>query len=501
MEKDRTRRYDSAAALAQDIDRHLRNDPVMARPPSATYRIGKFARRHKGAVAAVAAISVALVLGTIGTTVGLVRARAQTKAAEAARVDLRNANLFLRDLLMSFGNPAMGRPGVERAIQRLDAGWLADQPDTLIASRIALGFYLVNQNDPARAEQQFDAALQRSRGPDGTVPLAISAPIHAGIGVANWMRKSLPEAEQNVRKSIEEYRRLPGSGTMLTQMTMLLAGVHEAQGDAAGAAKLVDEGRRLAANDPAMRSLMGLSLSEASGQQEKPDAVSAAALGGGRFTEAIDGLRRAIGAEPSNHWNYYYLACTELYLGDQVSYRRTASEMLDRFGATDQAAIGDRTAKVCLLTPRPVGHLAALDRLLDQALKSDQDPAPNPWFYLGKALREYRGDRFESAIELCDRGHGLTAPAAIATLDAIRAMSHQRAGRHDRAVECLDRAAKRIADELPKPGADPITGPENWLICHILHREAQALVRGGGGGSPATQPAPGTTTTGPATKP
>jgi serine/threonine protein kinase len=284
IEKDRTRRYDSATALAQDVERHLRNEPVVARPPSATYRIGKFVRRHKGAVAAMAAISAALILGTIGTTLGLLRARSQrdkaikaeaialeqSKAADAARMEMRNANLFLRDLLMSFGNPAMGKPGVERAIQRLDAGWLADQRDTLIASRIALGFYLLNQNDPARAEQQFDAALQRSRGPDGTVPLSISAPIHAGTGVANWMRRSLPEAERNVRKSIDEYRQLPGSGAVLTQMTTLLAGVREAQGDKVEAEALMAEARRLAANDPAMRSFMGLSMARSPATQPAP---------------------------------------------------------------------------------------------------------------------------------------------------------------------------------------------------------------------------------------
>jgi len=47
MEKDRTRRYASSSELAADIERHLRNEPVNACPPSAAYRVRKFVRRHR----------------------------------------------------------------------------------------------------------------------------------------------------------------------------------------------------------------------------------------------------------------------------------------------------------------------------------------------------------------------------------------------------------------------------------------------------------------------
>src|SRR5262249_52930098 len=50
LEKDRTRRYPSAAELAADIRRYLANEPIRARPTSALYQLRKFARRHKGLV-------------------------------------------------------------------------------------------------------------------------------------------------------------------------------------------------------------------------------------------------------------------------------------------------------------------------------------------------------------------------------------------------------------------------------------------------------------------
>ncbi len=68
IEKDRTRRYESANGLAQDLNNYLHCDVVTARPPSVFYRIRKMSMRHRGLVAALAAIVVLMVSGTTGTT-------------------------------------------------------------------------------------------------------------------------------------------------------------------------------------------------------------------------------------------------------------------------------------------------------------------------------------------------------------------------------------------------------------------------------------------------
>jgi hypothetical protein len=56
LEKDRTRRYETANGLAMDLQRHLSNEPVVARPAGATYRVQKLVRRNKLAFAAGTAI-------------------------------------------------------------------------------------------------------------------------------------------------------------------------------------------------------------------------------------------------------------------------------------------------------------------------------------------------------------------------------------------------------------------------------------------------------------
>src|SRR5260370_4181657 len=72
--KDPARRYPSAAELAADIRRHLRDETIRARPPSALYQLGKFARRHKALVGGVAGVMAALLVGLIGTLLVAFRA-------------------------------------------------------------------------------------------------------------------------------------------------------------------------------------------------------------------------------------------------------------------------------------------------------------------------------------------------------------------------------------------------------------------------------------------
>lgn len=74
LEKDPGRRYESAGAMAEDLLRFLQHKPVEARPPSMTYLMLRFTRRHRGPVIASAALLLALVLGAVGTSIGMKRA-------------------------------------------------------------------------------------------------------------------------------------------------------------------------------------------------------------------------------------------------------------------------------------------------------------------------------------------------------------------------------------------------------------------------------------------
>ncbi len=87
MAKDPDRRYASASELAADIARHLRDEPVMASPPSVSYRFGKFVRKNRGPVLALAAVFASLVLGLGASTVLYFRAERQRLEAQAQRAE------------------------------------------------------------------------------------------------------------------------------------------------------------------------------------------------------------------------------------------------------------------------------------------------------------------------------------------------------------------------------------------------------------------------------
>ena len=98
LEKDRNRRYETCSDFAKDVQRYLDDEPVEACPPSARYRLGKFARKHRTLLATTGSFIALLVLGVVGLIVGIVQvdeARVKTadalKKESAARVKADNA--------------------------------------------------------------------------------------------------------------------------------------------------------------------------------------------------------------------------------------------------------------------------------------------------------------------------------------------------------------------------------------------------------------------------
>ena len=85
LEKDRTRRYDTARELAADLQRYLDQEPVLARPQSTAYRLHKALRRHRAAFAAAAAMLIAVVAGTTVSVWQAWRATSAERLSEQRR--------------------------------------------------------------------------------------------------------------------------------------------------------------------------------------------------------------------------------------------------------------------------------------------------------------------------------------------------------------------------------------------------------------------------------
>jgi serine/threonine protein kinase len=99
LEKNRSRRYETPTALAADIARHLSNEPVAARPPSRLYRIGKLVRRNRLAFSAAAALALALIAGSVISTLQAVRATRAERLATLERSKADDERARVEDLL------------------------------------------------------------------------------------------------------------------------------------------------------------------------------------------------------------------------------------------------------------------------------------------------------------------------------------------------------------------------------------------------------------------
>ena len=133
MDKDRTRRYETTNGLAMDLQRHLNDEPVVARPPTAGYRFQKFYTRNKAGVVAAGAAAAALVVGIVLATTGLLRAQraervAQQEAEASAQVSDFLVGLFeVSDPGEALGNTVTAREILDRGAERIRED-LADQP-------------------------------------------------------------------------------------------------------------------------------------------------------------------------------------------------------------------------------------------------------------------------------------------------------------------------------------------------------------------------------------
>jgi tetratricopeptide (TPR) repeat protein len=170
LEKDRTRRYETANGLAMDLQRHLDDEPVIARPPSTAYRFQKLVRRHKLAFAAAAAVMTALVLGVVGSSWQAVRAtraeREQSRLrrqAEAEAAKSEQVSQFLQDTLRNVASMTLRDRAILHNILDATAARigteLKQQPEVEAKLSWVIGNTYEALGDYADAEQMYRKAL------------------------------------------------------------------------------------------------------------------------------------------------------------------------------------------------------------------------------------------------------------------------------------------------------------------------------------------------------
>lgn len=220
------RRYVSAGALADDLERYRQGRPVLASGDAWSYRLRKAARRHPAATAASVALAVFLASGAaflVWHGERLERERTRALAAEAqAREQERTARgtaEFLENLLTDIdpeqgvGAQVTASALLERGAERLETE-LADQP--LLRARL---LRIIGQSRHSLAEHEpalalVDRALAAAaQGPDSIAALVETADLHELRATVLYDMGRYAEAEAADRLAVEQLRRLHGEGS------------------------------------------------------------------------------------------------------------------------------------------------------------------------------------------------------------------------------------------------------------------------------------------------
>ncbi|MBI3851029.1 MAG: serine/threonine protein kinase [Verrucomicrobia bacterium] len=200
LEKDRARRYETANGLASDIQRHLANEPVVARPPSAAYRFQKLVRRNKIAVAATSAVAAALIIGLGVSTWMFLREKAEAaKSQQVAK--------FLKDTLEDVGRVvSLGRDNkimqdvLDKLAERV-AKDLTNQPEVEAELRMTIGNIYRYMGLYQKGEAMFRNALAIKRNLWGNEHPEVAASLNSLAGVL-WDQQKLTEAETLGREAL-----------------------------------------------------------------------------------------------------------------------------------------------------------------------------------------------------------------------------------------------------------------------------------------------------------
>lgn len=194
LEKDRERRYRSAAELADDVRRHLAGDAILARPASLAYRLQVFARRNKAVVGGVLGVFVMLVLGTVGTVLGLLQANSARQQAEGSLFDLVTAQGLKATEL---GNPAQGHLWFANA-----ADYASGDRDRQRANRVRLETWKRHVATPLNAFRTRGSCQDLAFHPAGTHLLAVNGMEKCSIwNLGTGKKESLPGGERPVRSA------------------------------------------------------------------------------------------------------------------------------------------------------------------------------------------------------------------------------------------------------------------------------------------------------------
>jgi serine/threonine-protein kinase len=246
MHKDPQRRYRSVEALIRDIDHYRQGAPLEARPDTFGYRLGKFVRRNRRAVAATTAVVVLIAVLVVFFTVRLARARTAA-LAEAART--QRIQRFMQNLFQG-GDKDAGPADDLRVVTLIDRGVqearnLTGEPEVQAEMYQTLGDIYQKLGNLERAESLLSLALEQRRALFGPRHAKVAESLVA-IGLLRADQAKLEEAERLVREGLDlSTRTLAADHPAVAAATDALGKVLEERGAYDRAVEVLEEAVRL----------------------------------------------------------------------------------------------------------------------------------------------------------------------------------------------------------------------------------------------------------------
>ena len=225
IEKDRSRRYDSPNALAADIQRYLDDEPVLASPPSATYRAQKFVRRHRVAVIGAAAVAVMLVVLAVSMMIQAIRISRERDRANREAAAATSALNFLTGLFQvsdpseARGNSITAREILDKGSKQIESS-LGAQPEVQSRLMMTIGGVYQSLGLYGPAQSLFQQALDtrtRVLGPQNPDTLLSEASLAATLR----REGKLADAEKMLRQTLDAQTKTIGPDNPDTLLTLV----------------------------------------------------------------------------------------------------------------------------------------------------------------------------------------------------------------------------------------------------------------------------------------
>ena len=210
LEKDRTRRYETANGLALDVKRFLENEPVSARPPSKLYKFQKLVRRNRLLFISVGVIATLLVMGLVLVSALLAREHQALHDSERDKQKAQQVKEFLEGMLdldpkmVKGRDTAILREILDKAAARV--GKLSNEPGVEGELRSVIGTAYLRTGQYGQAEEMQRAALEICRKRFGRESLETASALN-DLGLALIANGRRLEAEKVNREALEIRRR------------------------------------------------------------------------------------------------------------------------------------------------------------------------------------------------------------------------------------------------------------------------------------------------------